>query len=76
MTWKSALLAALSLFTALLLQRSALPLFALPGAAPLPMLVIVVAFALVKGPFDGCGPGVLRRVVRRLGATDHPRRRP
>jgi rod shape-determining protein MreD len=53
MTWKSWLLAALALFTALLLQRSALPLLDLPGAAPLPMVVIVVAFALVKGPFDG-----------------------
>ncbi len=53
MNWKTALLAALSLFTALLLQRSALPLLALPGAAPIPMVVLVAAFALVRGPFVG-----------------------
>ena len=53
MTWKSWLLAALAVFTALLLQRSALPPIGLPGGAPIPMLVVVVAFALVKGPFDG-----------------------
>ncbi len=54
MSWKAALLAALSLFTALLLQRSALPLLSLPGAAPIPTVVLVVAFALVKGPLVGC----------------------
>ena len=53
MSWKTALLAALSLFTALLLQRSALPLLALPGAAPIPMVVLLAAFALVRGPFVG-----------------------
>ncbi len=57
MTWKSSLLAALAVFTALLVQRSALPLFDLPGGAPVPILVIVVAFALVKGPFGGCVVG-------------------
>ena len=54
MNWKTTLLAALALFTALLIQRSALPLLGLPGAAPVPMLVIVAAFALVRGPFVGC----------------------
>ncbi|MDX6230215.1 MAG: hypothetical protein QOI76_3605 [Frankiales bacterium] len=54
MSWKVALLAALSMFTALLLQRSALPLLGLPGAAPIPMVVLLAAFALVRGPFAGC----------------------
>jgi rod shape-determining protein MreD len=54
MNWKTALLAALSLFTALLVQRSALPLIVLPGGSPLPMVVIIAAFALVRGPFVGC----------------------
>jgi rod shape-determining protein MreD len=53
LSWKTALLAALSLYTALLIQRSALPLLGLPGAEPLPMVVLVAAFALVRGPFVG-----------------------
>jgi rod shape-determining protein MreD len=59
MNWKTALLAALSLFTALLVQRSALPLIVLPGGSPLPMVVIVAAFALVRGPFIGSVIGFL-----------------
>ena len=64
MNWKTALLAALSLFTALLVQRSALPLILLPGGCPLPMVVIIAAFALVTRPvhrlvigfWPGCSP--------------------
>ena len=66
MSWKTALLAALSLFTALLLQRSALPLLDLPGGAPLPMVVLVVAFALVKGPFPGSVIGFCAGLVADL----------
>lgn len=66
MNWKTGLLAALSLFTALLVQRSALPLILLPGGSPLPMVVIVVAFALVRGPFIGCVIGFVAGLVADL----------
>jgi rod shape-determining protein MreD len=66
MSWKTALLAALSLFTALLIQRSALPLLNLPGADPIPMLVLVAAFALVRGPFVGCVIGFWSGLVADL----------
>lgn len=66
MSWKTALLAALSLYTALLLQRSALPLLSLPGAAPIPTVVIVAAFALVRGPMAGAVVGFCAGLVADL----------
>ena len=66
MSWKTVLLAALSLFTALLVQRSVLPLLPLPGAEPLPMLVLVAAFALVRGPLAGCLIGFCAGLVADL----------
>lgn len=72
MSWKTALLAALSLFTALLLQRSALPLLNLPGADPIPMVVLLAAFALVRGPFVGSVIGFFAGLVADLAPpTSH-----
>lgn len=49
----TALLALLSIVTGLLLQRSAFAQIPLPGAGPELLVIVVVAFALFRGPFTG-----------------------
>lgn len=57
MTAQRFLLGAAALLTALLLQVAVIGRLPLPGAAPDLLLVLVVAFALVEGPFAGVVTG-------------------
>lgn len=52
-----AVVAGLLLLTALLLQRSAFAMLRLPGATPDLLVIVVVGFAVLRGPLTGCVVG-------------------
>lgn len=63
MTVQRFMLGAAALLTALLLQLAVLSRLPLPGAAPDLLLLVVVGFALVEGPFSGIVTGFVAGVM-------------
>lgn len=69
---RSVAVATVFLLTALLLQRSAFPVLRLPGATPDLTVVVVVGFAVLRGPLAGCVVGFTAGLLADLAPpADH-----
>jgi rod shape-determining protein MreD len=69
---RSVVVATIFLVLALLLQRSAFAQLDLPGAAPDLLVIVVVAFAVLRGPLAGCVVGFAAGLLADLAPpADH-----